>query len=465
MNKISIYIKSVLSVIACLFMVTGCVEEYEADLPYSDTHLLVVNGTICSNQLNEFYLTWSSPIKAAQSYLGYKITSNEAPQPVPGAKVTICGTDGTEYRCMEQYGDDAGKYTCSLPELNPDESYYVTIECAGDVYQSNPEKPIRTPDIDSLEYFQKDRHQNIEVLMTTAEPEDPAKTTYFIWDYTETWELRPDRVVKSYFDKKNRVFVTDYFRDLYPRYGWKIDKSDSICIESTAHYAGGKLSKYQLVSIPCTDERILWNYCHDVKLRAISKGEFEYEMACRQAGWEMGGLFTPQPSALPTNIRCLTSSNRVIGYVGCALNVATKRLYIDGTKISRILPDPYVWIVSTYGIEETIAECYNMLNKGLLLSSYSEPVGGIGTYETHWLEKKYIDIRTIPGVITVQPDYMPPFGEKYNFEDNAYKLNDYNDEEDDNIDDDFGYYDDGYYDDYYDDYYDTYSKSRRKHRN
>ena len=63
MNKISIFIKNVLSVIVCFFMMTGCVEEYEADLPNKETHLLVVNGTICSNQLNEFHLTWSSPIK------------------------------------------------------------------------------------------------------------------------------------------------------------------------------------------------------------------------------------------------------------------------------------------------------------------------------------------------------------------------------------------------------------------
>lgn len=457
MNKISIYINSVLLVIVCLFMMTGCVEEYEADLPDSETHLLVVSGTICSNELNEFYLTWSSPIKTAPSYLGYKIYSDETPLPVTSAKVTICGTDGTEYQCT-QSGNEAGKYTCILPELNPDVSYFVNIECAGDVYQANPESPIRTPDIDSLEYFQKDRYADIEVLMTTAAPEDSTKTNYFTWDYTETWELRPDRVVRSYFDKNGFDFVTEYVKELYPRYGWKIEDSDSIFIESTTHYAGGKLSKYQLVSIPSNDERILWNYCNDVKLRAISKAEFEYEMACRQAGWEMGGLFTPQPSALPTNIRCLTSSNRVIGYVGCALNVVNKRLYIDGTKISRILPDPYVRILYSASKYDALSESYNMLREGLLLSTYSESLNG--PFETHWLEKKYIDIRSIPGVITVQPDYMPPFGEKYNFEDNAYKLNDYNDEEEDINGDETDYYDG----DYYYDYYDTYSKSRRRHR-
>ena len=392
---------------------TGCVEEYEADLPNKETHLLVVNGTICSNQLNEFHLTWSSPIKKnGRGYLGFITYSNEAPQPVFGAKITICGTDGMEYRCTEQYGSDAGKYTCDLPKLNPDVAYYVTIECAGDVYKSNPESPIRTPDIDSFECFQKDSLSDIEVLLTTAASDNPDKTTYFTWDYSETWELRPARTTRVYYDMNFRQISTSYFKPIYPKYGWKTEDSDSIFIESTAHYTGGKLSKYQIVKISRNDERISWNYCNDLRLRAISKAEYEYELACRQAECEMGGLFTPQPPALPTNIRCLTSSKRVIGYVGCSQNVATKRMYIDGTKISRVLPEgrPITILKDCNEYDD----CYQMIEDERLLYQYIDNRRSGGTLETWWVYPMDLDVRFL-GAEPIKPEYMPPFGEKYNF--------------------------------------------------
>ena len=50
----------------------------------------------------------------------------------------------------------------------------------------------------------------------------------------------------------------------------------------------------------------------------------------------MGGLFTPQPSELPTNITCSDPSVKVIGYVGVSKNVALSRFYINTTKVNCI---------------------------------------------------------------------------------------------------------------------------------
>ena len=43
----------------------------------------------------------------------------------------------------------------------------------------------------------------------------------------------------------------------------------------------------------------------------------------------MGGLFVPQPSELPSNIRCESSNKQAIGYVGVSLNVAEYRIFIS----------------------------------------------------------------------------------------------------------------------------------------
>ena len=193
---------------------------------------------------------------------------------------------------------------------------------------------------------------------------------------------------------------------MYPERGWKFDYNKKIITESTINYAGGKFSKYQLLNIPRDDERVSWCYSNEVRQRAISKAEYEYEMACRQAGWEMGGLFTPQPSDLPTNIRCLTSSRRAIGYVGCSQNVATKRMYIDGTKISRILPKPGE---SVKLVDCNEADCVQMASTGMVLYEWIDsrnPFAGTGKLTTIWGLAEDFDVR-LRGATIEKPYYMP----------------------------------------------------------
>ena len=73
-----------LTMVEC--MLTGCVEEYEADISADDTGLLVVEGTICSAQLNKFSLSLTKALNA-----------QDTPRMVTGAKVAVRGTDGSEY--------------------------------------------------------------------------------------------------------------------------------------------------------------------------------------------------------------------------------------------------------------------------------------------------------------------------------------------------------------------------------
>ena len=58
--KQSLY--DVLCLLIGAWALSGCVEEFEADMPSSDTDLLVVEGTICSAQENKFILTRTQPI-------------------------------------------------------------------------------------------------------------------------------------------------------------------------------------------------------------------------------------------------------------------------------------------------------------------------------------------------------------------------------------------------------------------
>lgn len=412
MNRIPLFLKYALCTVFGLCVMTGCVDEYEAELPEGDSHLLVVSGTICSGRYSEFHLTWSVPLSQKSDYDDDSSSYWET-QLVRDAKVTICGTDGSVYECPEnvvsyEYDDTSysfgtGYYGCDMPQLNPDVSYYVNIECDGDTYQSTPEKPIPTPKIERLECFQKDSLSNVEVLLTTAEPDNPDQATYCTWTYVETWEMRPLRKTTIYFDTitMKRQYLSE--DELYPERGWKFGWDETILAASTANYADGRFNRYQLLEIPRDDERVYWCYSNEVTQRAVSKTEYEYMKACLEAGWEMGGLFSPQPSALPTNIHCKTSSKRAIGYVGCSQNVATKRIYIKASEISRDLPKPgphmYLPNCSEF-------ECAEMVEHGWILYLWYDGRMTMGPLETYWARPEDFDIR-LHGAMTYKPGYMP----------------------------------------------------------
>ena len=153
-----------------------------------------------------------------------------------------------------------------------------------------------------------------------------------------------------------------------------------------------------------SNERVYYMYSGLVHQRAITKAEYEYELARRQAGSEMGGLFTPQPSALPTNIRCLTSKKHVIGFVGCSLNTSEYRFFLDAKDYSIEIPkkeDSRIWIDNC---NEEI--CAKMVDKGLFLCVWDDNRISFGTLKTAWATEKQLDVR-YKGAYIERPDFWP----------------------------------------------------------
>ena len=142
-----------------------------------------------------------------------------------------------------------------------------------------------------------------------------------------------------------------------------------------------------------------------VHQRAISKGEYEYELARRQAGSEMGGLFTPQPSALPTNIHCLTSKKHVIGFVGCALNTSEYRFFLEPQDYRIYRPaekDMRRWVE-----DPSSDDCIELVKNGLHLcewdDTYMSPEG-VPILQTAWAYEYQLDVR-YRGAYTEEPDF------------------------------------------------------------
>ena len=374
----------VLCLIVGVFTLSGCIEEYEADIPAEDSNLLVVEGAICSGNVNKFILSRTQAIK-----------SSDTPQMVTGAKVSVRGSDGSEYMTQETNG----YYSCWIDALTPDVEYYLHIEADGEVYESEPQKPLRTEKIAEVKAVQYTPESNIDVLVTPAAPFDSDKTNYYSWTYDETWEVHSDYTTILYYDTETLEHKIKV--DQFPSLGWKDATSSTIIVGASSNYEGQHIQKLEMYNIGRGSERMYYRYSCLVHQRAISKAEYEYELARRQAGSEMGGLFTPQPSALPTNIRCLTSNKHVIGYVGCSLNTSEYRFFLNAKDFSILYPeeeDTRLWLENPS--EE---DCCRLVNKGMYLCEWRTSTS-TGMLETAWAFDYQLDVR-FKGAYIEEPDF------------------------------------------------------------
>ena len=387
MMKLQKSLYYVLCLMVCVCTLSGCIEEYEADIPSEDSDLLVVEGSICASQLNKFVLSRTQPVN-----------SSNVPRMVTGAKVIVRGTDGSEYQT--QAANDY--YSCQIGALNPDVEYYLHIETNGEVYESEPQRPLSTEKISEVNVLQETPESSLDVLVTPDAPFDPNKLNYYSWTYEETWEVLPEYRTNMYYDLalNKGIFKMHQF----PERGWKDAPDSTIMVGASANYEGQHIQKLKIYDIDCSNERVFHMYSGLVHQRAITKAEYEYESARQQASADMGGLFTPLPSALPTNIHCLTSNKHVIGYIGCSLNTSEYRFFLDADDFSIQYPrakDDLIWAE-----DPSDALCRRYVNEGLFLVVWQDGRRAGDSLYTAWATIEQLDVRC-QGAYIEKPDFWP----------------------------------------------------------
>ena len=387
-------IKNKLYIIICLILsvtLSGCIEEYQADIPTKDSDLLVVEGTICSSKMNMFILSHTKEINSD------KELSDDILEMVDDGKVSVRGSDGSVFIADGYYGI----YLCNVGDLNPDVEYYLHIEYDGEVYESEPQKPLRTEKIADVCGVQNTPDSNIDILVTPDTPFDPNKENYYSWTCDETWEVHSDYTTTVYYDlfQGKGVFNDKQF----PSRGWKDATRNTVMVGSSTNYEGQHIQKLKIYDIDHSDERVFYRYSGLVHQRAISKAEYEYVLAQQQASSDMGGLFTPQPSAPLTNIRCLTSSKHVIGFVGCSLNTNEYRFFLDADDFSIYYPrkeDTRLWVE-----DPNEMYCRRLVEEeGMFLCVWQDERLSGGKLITAWAYEEQLDVR-YKGAYIEEPDF------------------------------------------------------------
>ncbi|MBQ7179684.1 MAG: DUF4249 domain-containing protein [Bacteroidaceae bacterium] len=308
----------------CTVFMGGCIDEYEANLPSSDEKRLVVEGNIRSDMLCTFYLTYSLGLKESATYFGLFPV-------VTDARLSVIGEDGTVFPDSNNgLYLPSGAYQVEVGTLRPDVRYWLRIETDGDVFTSDPQFPVNTESELSLSFNQERSDQEVDILVTSAAPGD-GQRKYYRWDYTEYWEINtPYKAEFEYDPASDKIVKAETLKN----HGWCTSSSASAKMVSSSDFQENRIVGMPIISITNFDNRLNSKYIVRVYQRCISQEEYEYEMLRNKLTNQMGGLFTPMPADLPTNIHCESGDRKAIGFVGVSGQVATATLAISSSQVN-----------------------------------------------------------------------------------------------------------------------------------
>ena len=307
-----------------LWLIVGsCVDKFNAHLPESSTRVLVVEGNIISDSTVVFSLSRSFSLDVEGIPQDYNKIE---------AEVSVIGSDGS---CFNGISLGDGKYQVTIGPLDRSVSYGLKIMYEGSIYTSESQYPLETETIDDVIYEQSEKYGDISIRFSMKSEDDG----YYFWSYEEDWEVRTVYNPKFRYDPTIDE-VVEFDATPYAR-GWCHNESSKIIVGNTGANKDGQLKDKWLYSIKADNNRVFHYYSTLVKQRKISRSEYEYYQEKIKLNEEMGGLFIPQPSELPTNIACDNPDKKVVGYVGVSMNVAGYRIFISADDISYRFPDGY----------------------------------------------------------------------------------------------------------------------------
>lgn len=312
--------------LAGLMALHGCVEEFDAQLPDEDTRRLVVDGYICSNAEGRISITHTMALDDYRTSYYFVAERN--------AVVSVESEDGPVEATVRNSQATGGFYTVKVGRLDPAKLYWLRVELDGEVFVSQPQHPLDAMPIDSLSYEQDE--DNLEVsIMVSAAGESGGQERYYAWWADEYWEVTTPFEAAYRFEpmlgaSSPYVFIPPEERT---NHGYCQSPDTRRTYGAAADFRDGVIRKKLLYSFGHKDNRLNTHYYARVYQRAISRQELEYiELQQRQSS-QMGGIFSPMPNEMPTNMRCQEGTTPVVGFVGFSGEIGHRIISIPRSEV------------------------------------------------------------------------------------------------------------------------------------
>ena len=315
-----------LAAIAVLSLTAAaCIYPYEVDIQSGGSLPLVVEGDISVGSVTTVYLSHVYPFDEFGSYH----------EPVR-ATGYIEGEDGTRVESSFSFDDFAeGTLRFDTSNLREGQRYRLhleTLPSSGDVnnvFESDWLDVCPAPTIDGLNYSHHPEYDELWIGLSMHYN----GAHHFHWNFSEIWEYHSDIPTDLKFDLETWE-MGYYAPDPSLYYCWKYADSPSINIFSTANQTEDRFEELAFHTIPLSDKRLQVMYKITVRLQAMSENAYNYWYNMQQNSEGQGSIFSPTPSEMASNVRCISDpSVQVLGYLNAAV-VAEAELYYDNSENS-----------------------------------------------------------------------------------------------------------------------------------
>ena len=367
---------NIIYVIATLLFVTSCVTPFEPEGYEQLENILVIEGDINTSGKTEVIVSRS-----------LKLGDISKRNYVKGASVWVESETGMKYTAYQYINGQEVRYITGYNYLATDKSYKLcVITPDGKQYESDLVKPLIPPPVESVEFVTDTTLKEVTFYVNASDPAN--KTRYYKWTYTEDWEFTAHKYAN--FEYNPLTFKMEEIPDYRNKYYcWNKSESKSILIYSTTHLSEDRVYRMPLVKMGPNDLRISLLYSIEVSQQALSKEAYQYWENLRKNSDQLGGIFSPQPSEMRGNIKCLSDPEEVVlGYISAGTYVK-KRFMASKSEINLYWDDHVCEIIIPEKAVPMPIPWSTMHEDGYVPISYNP-----SERESVWVLKECADCRT-----------------------------------------------------------------------
>ena len=386
---------------AFLSAVTACVFPFEVDIAKGGELPLVVEGDIIAGDMTVIALRHVQPLTEQADEYGFEATGY------------IEGKDGSRID-GEQVSFDwilASRYTEEMKlqfdtrNLAADQPYRLHLEVrnweteATNTFESDWVRIVPAPVIDDISFACHPDEEELRVGLSMH----CNGAHFFRWNYREDWEYHTEIEATVTYDPDGGEIDPFHGPGLYRC--WKTVESGRTNLFSTLHQTDDRFEKLDFYSINLRDIRLQTMYRIRVNLVALSKEAYDYWQNMQQVSEGQGSILSPTPSAMASNIHCLTDPDlQIIGYVSGA-TLATADMYYDNSVNQFFIPtkskyDERVEVPYSYW-ESLDRYLHDYLPYSAIYRMSDTPESFM------WAPASCIDCRRMGGVTTRPADWNP----------------------------------------------------------
>lgn len=314
------FTKSTFIFFLLLCLPLSCVTPFEPVGYEGSDNILVIEGDINSKGVTEVYLSRTQKLKDLNKTTYIK-----------GAAVWIESEKGVKFFAQQSINGSVIVYRTQNLVLDKSQKYKLCVSLqGGNLYESELLSVLTSPPIKDIGFKRDTVKQSVTFHVSTEDPSN--RTKYYRWTYTEDWEFSAHNFASyTYNPKTGQIDELPYEDNIF--FCWNKGVSKSILIASTSHLSQDKVHEMPLVSMGKSDDRISILYSIEVSQRAITREAYLYWENIRKNSDKVGGIFSPQPSEIYGNIRCVSDPSEVVlGFIS-AVEISTMRFFASDAEM------------------------------------------------------------------------------------------------------------------------------------